>query len=165
MRVLGYWWRQRGRFWRGWHQALAKLQKTGLTASSVALQAVFNEEQSKIVWDAAAEAAADLVRLAPKASPQNFTDAQTKLDASVMFRRFIVKDLGSKIPPRLKKQDTVLKSPAEQAATRIKPLPKPELPKKIPPGLVPTPPVPRLPRIGGLGWLLLAAVVLSRGDD
>jgi hypothetical protein len=137
-----------------------------LKPTPAALSEVFNEAQSKIVWDAAAEAAGDLVRLAKNSTPQSFTDAQSKADAMTMFRRFIVKDLASKIPPRLrtKKDPTVLPKVVVTApdAAKIKPFPKPKLPK-VDPGLIPK--RPRLPKFEGLGLLLLGLILLSEDDD
>lgn len=157
LRILAYWWRTRGRFWKGWHQALAKLQSTGLRPTKEALDGVFTEEQSAIVWAAALQAAKDMERI-PSArglTPRAFEQLQTEKDAKIMFRRFLVKDLDSKIPPPLKQ---LLK------AERKFPPKLPKLPEEIE-KILPRPKIPKRPGLGGVGWLLLAAVILWGRDD
>lgn len=165
LRVLAYWWRTRGRFWSGWHQALAQLQATGLKPTADALNKVFTPEQSAIVWDAALDAAKDMtvIKSARGLTPRAFEQLQTEADAKTMLRRFFVKDLDSKIPPLQKTAKA-----AADIVDKLKPRSKrrfpPELPDLPDPDKIPRPRIPKRPGLGGLGWLLLAIVVLSGRD-
>ena len=60
LRVLAYWWRQRGRFWQGWVTCLRELEGTGLKPDASAIFQVFTEAQSRIIWNCGAEAANEL---------------------------------------------------------------------------------------------------------
>jgi len=138
-----------------------------LTPTTESLSKVFTEAQAKIVWDAAAEAAQDMVRLAPTLTPQNFTERQTEVDAKVMLRRFLVGDLKSKIPPKLKPPATVL-------PTVVVPSPLPKLPgkkkpppvklPKIDPGKLPRPRLPKVKLNFGL-VLFLGLLLLDEEND
>ena len=170
LKILAYWWRTRGRFWKGWHQALAKLQSTGLKPTKEALDQVFTEEQSKIVWLATDKAVQDMDRLASHLPPADFRDDQTEKVAKVMLRRFFVKDLGSKIPPPIKRE-TPKRPDLTQARKPEKRYPK--IPKKLP---VPIPDlpepgklIPKHPRLPSgkkaFGWLLLFALLVAGKEN
>jgi len=105
------------------------------------------------------QAAKDMesIRKARGLTPRAFEQLQTEKDAKVMLRRFLVKDLGSKIPPPLKPE---LPSKAE----RKFPPEVPELPDKFK-KLLPKPKIPKRPGLGGVGWLLLAAAIIWGRDD
>ena len=137
-RLIAYWWSQRGRHWRGWHETLTALLQSGLQPSVSSLRKRLTEKQARIVMKAVNAAAADLERLAPKSKPQNFTEKQSTKDAKLMVQRFMAGDLTSLIPP-------IPKMP-------------PKLP--IPPEKVPRPTVLRPPAGLSKGALLLLAAVL-----
>jgi len=112
-------------------------------------------EQSAIVWDATLEAAKDMETI-PKArnlTPRDFDQRQVDADAAKMVRRFLVKDLTSKLPPL--ETDSAKVTAQERGRKRVPPVPpfKP----KIPVDKIPKPIVPRLPKAN---WGLLALLVL-----
>jgi len=127
-----------------------------------------NPEQSAIVWDATLEAAKDMetIRSARKLTPRPFEQRQVDADAKKMVRRFMVKDLDSKLPPLEKTQDTaaVVVEKLKQAKGRKRVPPVPPFKPKIPVDKIPKPIVPRLPK-ANWGLLLLLALVVMSGKD
>lgn len=130
-----------------------------------ALDNLMTPEQSAIVWDATMEAAKNMERLGPKLTPRPFEQRQVDADATKMVRRFLTKNLDSKIPPLEKTQDAAavvvekIKRAEVQARKRVPPVPpfKP----KIPVDRIPKPIVPRRPKVNWGLLLLLAAVAMS----
>lgn len=172
IRILAFWWRTRGRFWKGWHQALSRLIESGLKPTPAALDELMNPEQSAIVWDATLDAAKDMetIRSARNLTPRPFEQRQVDADAAKMVRRFLVKDLNSKLPPLEKTQDTaavVVEKLKQAKKTRVlkqaaKTIVPPKLFKpKIPVDKIPKPIIPRVPQVNWGFLILLAAIAMS----
>lgn len=173
LQIIGYWWRQRGRYWQGWAQCLKKLEASGLHLIRSDAYKVFTEHQSAIVWECAREAVADMerIRKARNLPPGPFNNRQSTADAKQIVVRYMAGNLDGKIPPALKPEK------AQAPKVRPKPRPKPELPKseaereaerlvppipKIPDDLFEKIPRVRRPRLnisGKIGWLIIAALV------
>jgi hypothetical protein len=151
LQILAYWWRQRGRQWTGWHEALKKLQESGLKADSSSLTKQLTEKQLIEVWITQHEAVSDLDALAPKSLPQVFSERQSLSDAKVMLTRFLTGNLTGKIPP-------LPKAPKPPPQPKIPKLP-PKLPDKDKLPKVPRPPVLRPPALPGGKTLLLLLVL------
>jgi hypothetical protein len=119
-----------------------------------------------VVWNAAQEAANDLLRLAPLAVPAPFTKRQADADAKEMFSRYLKRDLKSNIPKALPSAPaTALPPPGEieQALLPRLPVDKIKVPK-IPVEKIPIPKLPRLPKLPSgktLLYLLLAYLALK----
>jgi len=181
LRVIGYWWRQRGRHWPGWHQCLKKLEASlGRPLAKADAFKLLTEAQSATVWKCAREAVADMKRIrnARNLPPGVFSDRQSMADAKEIVTRYLTGNLESNIPPALKplKPKTTTtpatKTAAAQkiwpptAATVTQAKPKPSRlvppPPKIPDDLfdrVPRIKRPRLNLSGKVGWLILAAII------
>lgn len=128
-----------------------------------------NPEQSAIVWDATLEAAKDMetIRSARNLTPRPFEQRQVDADAAKMVRRFLVKDLNSKLPPLEKTQDTAavvvekLKQEKAKGRKRVPPVPKaPKLPDELK-KILPKPKIPRVPQVNWGFLILLAAIAMS----
>lgn len=99
LRVLAYWWRQRGKGWHGWHQALDTLAKLGVKPSLASLSKQLTPKQREVVWGAAYEAALFMADAVPTYTPQPFTKKQSEADAREMIGRYFAKNFSAKLPP------------------------------------------------------------------
>ena len=99
-----------------------------------ALTRTLNEGQLITVWQAAADAAAELDLMAGRAKPKNFTDSKTKSDGIEMIKRYISGDHDSKLPGVTRKR-TPIPTPEEIEKAKKKAregagkMPLPVLPK------------------------------------
>jgi len=178
LRIIGYWWRTRGRFGKEWVRCLNRLKASGIAPTRASAFKVFTPAQSKIVWECAAEAVAGMKKskLGRNLPPLVFSDRQSLADAKAVAKRFLEGNFTGRIPLAL---PTRRKPATPKPAT---PTPKPkrgtELEPQRPrargsaPGLVPPPPqipddlfdrIPRVKRprlnVGKLGWIILAVIV------
>lgn len=179
LRIIGYWWRTRGRFGKEWVRCLKKLKASGLAPTTASAFKVFTEAQSKIVWDCAAEAVAGMrkSKLGRNLPPLVFSDRQSLADAKAVAKRFLSGNFTGRIPPALalpplprkKKPPASSTAPARPPTSTARP---PDAARPGKQGLVPPPPkipddlfdrVPRVKRprlnVGKLGWIILAVIV------
>jgi len=186
LRIIGYWWRQRGRFWKGWVKALNRLKASGIAPTTASAFKVFTPAQSEIVWECAREAVADMKRIksAQKLAPGVFSDAQSLADAKAVARRYLAGNFTGKIPPALKPAKTrppkTTTKPATRAEAQRASIWPPtreamaEAQRLVPPiQKIPDDLFERIPRIkrprfnisGKVGWLILAALIAREMRD
>ena len=166
LRIIGYWWRQRGRFWKGWVTALNRLKASGIAPTTASAFKVFTEAQSEIVWECAREAVADMERLrkARKLPPGVFSDRQSLADAKAVAKRYLAGNFTGRIPPLAVKPKPKPKTP--DRATKPRRLVPP--PPKIPDDLferIPRVKRPRLNLSGKIGWLIIAALFAKEWES
>jgi len=178
LRIIGYWWRQRGRFGKGWITALNRLKASGIAPTTASAFKVFTEAQSEIVWECARQAVAEMKRIrnARNLPPGVFSDRQSLADAKAIAKRYLAGNFTGKIPPALKPRTTTKPATrteaqrasiwpptaeafaqAEAEAQRLVPPPP-----KIPDDLFERIPRVKRPRFnisGKVGWLILAALI------
>ncbi len=176
LRIIGYWWRTRGRFGKEWVRCLKKLKASGLAPTTASAFKVFTESQSKIVWDCAAEAVAGMKqsKLGKNLPPLVFSDRQSLADAKAVAKRFLSGNFTGLIPPPLARtrKEREAERPPPAAARPPDAARPPAAAKPGKQGLVPPPPkipddlfdrIPRVKRprlnVGKLGWIILAVIV------
>ena len=127
LRIVGYWWRQRGRFGKGWVTALNRLKASGIAPTTASAFKVFTEAQSEIVWECARQAVAEMKRIkkARNLPPGVFSDAQSLADAKAIAKRYLAGNFTGRIPKALPKS---------------RPRSRPEKTAAAPSRLVPPPP-------------------------
>jgi len=176
LRIIGYWWRQRGRFGKGWVTALNRLKASGIPPTIRSAYKVFTEAQSEIVWECARQAVAEMKRIrnARNLPPGVFSDAQSLADAKAVAQRYLSSNFTGKIPPALKTRTTT--KPATRAEAQRASIWPPtaataeamaEAQRLVPP--IPKIPddlferVPRIKRpslnLNKLAWIVIAIVV------
>ena len=162
LRIIGYWWRQRGRFGKGWIQALNKLKASGIPPTTASAFKVFTQAQSEIVWECAREATEEMRRIknARNLPPGVFSDRQSLADAKAVAKRYLDGNYTGKIPKALQPKPRRATAPR-----KIKPLPPPP---EIPEDLwkkIPRVKRPRLNISGKVGWLILAALLAKEWES